>query len=74
MEKELYTRITLEQSMKKASWEIPFEDISASDILDAFGTIALCLGFSPSSIIEAAIHFVNVHSVGWEIAKDGLIQ
>lgn len=70
MEKELYTRITLEQSMKKASWEIPFEDISASDILDAFSTIALCLGFGPSSIIEAANHFINVNSVGWEIAKD----
>ena len=74
MEKEMYTRITLEQSMKKASWEIPFEDISASDILDAFSTIALCLRFGPSDIIEAAIHFINVNSEEWEIAKDGFIQ
>ena len=33
-----YTKLTLEQRDKKLVWEMPYEDVSADDLLHAFNT------------------------------------
>ena len=72
MEKQRFTRITFEEPTKKVTYEIPFIDITAGDVLDAMNTIALCLGFERETIINAAVEHIEMYSDRYAITQKGL--
>ena len=50
MEKNKFTRLTVEQSDKKITWEVPYEDVDGELMIDAFKTLLVGMTFSPNSV------------------------
>ncbi len=50
MEKNKFTRLTVEQSDKKITWEVPYEDVDGELMVDAFKTLLVGMTFSPNSV------------------------
>ncbi len=50
MEKNKFTRLTIEQSNLKVVWEVPYEDVSGCDMVDALKTLMVGMTFSLDSI------------------------
>ena len=50
MEKNKFTRLTVEQSDKKITWEVPYEDVDGELMVDAFKTLLVGMTFNPNSI------------------------
>lgn len=57
--KERYTRLTIEQSMVKTTWEIPYEDIDLSDMINTFFTLCCLLGFSQEMVYRVAEEYLK---------------
>ena len=57
--KEKFTRLTIEQSMVKITWENPCEDIDLIDIINAFFTLCCLLGFSKEMVLRIAEDYID---------------
>lgn len=58
-EEPKFTRLTLEQNDKKIVWEVPFDDVSGEDMMDAIKTIMIGMTFHPDTIINSMASYVN---------------
>ena len=45
--------------MIKTTWEIPFEDIDLTDIIDAFYTLCCLIGYSQEMIYRVAEEYLK---------------
>lgn len=54
---EKFTRLTLEQSDRKITVEIPCEDVTAEDMCNAFYTVMTGMTFLPVTTLEAMRDF-----------------
>ena len=50
MENHKFTRLTVEQSEMKVTWEVPYEDVDGIDMVNALKTILVGMTFSPNYI------------------------
>lgn len=56
---KLFTKLTLEQSNKKIVYEVPFEDVSGDDLVQALYTIMVGMTFTPESVIHTFAGFLE---------------
>lgn len=59
MNKDKFTRFTVEQSDKKIVWETPFEDISGEDCIQALETLMTGLTFLPTTIRKSMQTYID---------------
>lgn len=59
MNKDKFTRFTVEQSDRKIVWETPFEDISGEDCIQALETLMTGLTFLPTTIRKSMQTYIN---------------
>lgn len=59
MNKDKFTRFTVEQSDRKIVWETPFEDISGEDCIQALETLMIGLTFLPTTIRKVMQTYIN---------------
>ena len=59
MNKDKFTRFTVEQSDRKIVWETPFEDISGEDCIQALETLMIGLTFLPTTIRKAMQTYID---------------
>lgn len=59
MNKDKFTRFTVEQSDKKIVWETPFEDISGEDCIEALETLMTGLTFLPTTIRKSMQTYID---------------
>lgn len=57
--KENFTRLTLEQSDKKLVWEVPYEDVSGDELIEAINTLMIGLTFTPETVIHSMAGFLE---------------
>lgn len=57
--KDKFTRFTVEQSDKKIVWETPFEDITGEDCIQALETLMMGLTFLPITIRKAMQTYID---------------
>lgn len=60
--KEPFTRFTVEQSGKKCVWEIPAEDITNDDCMEAIHMLMIGLTFSSEGVYNAMAEFLQEHA------------
>ena len=72
---EPFTRLTLEKSDKKFVWEVPYEDVDATDdMMQAIYTVMIGMGFHPDTVLTAMGNFINERSDNLKtIEKDNVI-
>ena len=54
-----FTRLTIEQSDKKVVWEVPYEDVSASDMMEAINTLMIGITFTPETVLHAMAGYLE---------------
>lgn len=59
MQKDKFTKLTLEQSDRKITWEVPYEDVSGEDMIQAFYTLMIGATFLPVTIRQSMREFVD---------------
>lgn len=59
MNKDKFTRFTVEQSDRKIVWETPFEDISGEDCIQALETLMTGLTFLPTTIRKSMQTYID---------------
>ena len=59
MNKDKFTRFTVEQSDRKIVWETPFEDISGEDCIQALETLMIGLTFLPTTIRKSMQTYID---------------
>lgn len=59
MQENKFTRLTLEQSDKKITWEVPYEDATGEDLVQAFYSLMIGLTFLPTTIRQSMQEFVE---------------
>ena len=59
MDKDKFTRFTVEQSDRKIVWETPFEDISGEDCIQALETLMTGLTFLPTTIRKSMQTYID---------------
>lgn len=57
-----FTRLTLEQSDKKMTWEMPYEDIGADDLLEAFNSLMIGFTWHQKTIYDAMVGYLQEHA------------
>lgn len=59
MNKEKFTRLTLEQSDHKITWEMPYEDIGGDDLMQAIMTLMVGITFSEDTVYASMVDYVK---------------
>lgn len=59
LNKDKFTRFTVEQSDRKIVWETPFEDISGEDCIQALETLMTGLTFLPTTIRKSMQTYID---------------
>ncbi len=59
MQEDKFTRLTLEQSDKKITWEVPYEDATGEDLVQAFYALMIGISFLPVTIRQSMREFVE---------------
>ena len=59
MNKDKFTRFTVEQSDRKIVWETPFEYISGEDCIQALETLMTGLTFLPTTIRKSMQTYID---------------
>lgn len=62
MEKDVFTRLTLEQSDKKIVWEMPYEDVGADDLLEAFNTLMVGFTWHQDTLYDVMAQYLQEHA------------
>ena len=57
-----YTKLTLEQRDKKLVWEMPYEDVSADDLLHAFNTLLIGFTWHQKTIYDVMAAYLQEHA------------
>ena len=70
MSEHKFTRLILEQSDKKIVWEVPYEDVDATDdMMQAIYTIMSGMTFCPSTIYASMGNFINENCKDLEVIE-----
>ncbi|MBQ3414863.1 MAG: hypothetical protein IJH39_05855 [Clostridia bacterium] len=58
-EDKKFTRLTVEQSNKKIIWEVPYEDVSGDDMMQAINTLMIGMTFHPDTVLYSMAGFLE---------------
>ena len=61
-EENCFTRLTLEQSDRKIVWEVPFEDVSGDDMMQAIYTIMVGMTFFPTTVYHSMAGYLEEYA------------
>ena len=64
-----FTRLTLEQDDLKIVWEVPYEDVTTADMMQAIRTIMIGMTFSDQSVEEGMANYLYEHSDKYDIVS-----
>ena len=62
MENKEFTKLTLEQSGLKLTWEVPYEDVNYSDIMNAIKTIMVGMTFFEEQVYDAMANYLREYA------------
>lgn len=54
-----FTKLTLEQPDKKVTWEVPYEDVSATELYEALYSLLIGMTFSPETAVQGMKNFLE---------------
>lgn len=57
-EEKQFTRLTLEQSDRTITWEMPYEDVDGEDMMNAINTIMIGMTFHPKTVLRSMAGFL----------------
>lgn len=66
---EKFTRLTIEQSDHKVIWEIPYEDVTGSELIQALKTLMVGITFSESSFESSLAGYLNNNTLRYEVLE-----
>lgn len=69
MEKNRFTKFTVEQSDLKINWECPYEDVTMSDMIKAFKTLLIGMTFSESTIHAGMRDYLKEYDDNYELTQ-----
>ena len=61
-EKQKFTKLTLEQPDLKVIWEIPYDDVSGDDMMQAIRTIMIGMTFNEHTIESSMARYLQDHA------------
>lgn len=64
-----FTRLTLEQNDCKVVWEVPYDDVSGEDMMQAIRTIMIGMTFSDKSVESSMANYLQEHSDEYEVIE-----
>ena len=67
MEDKKFTRLTLEQADCKIVYELPYEDVTNNDMIQALVTIMTGMTFLPATIEDGFVNYINENSDYYEV-------
>lgn len=59
MQNDKFTRLTVEQSDRKLTWEVPYEDVGGEEVVQACASLMFGLTFLPITIIQSMRDYVE---------------
>jgi hypothetical protein len=59
---EKFTKLTLEQSDRKMTWEMPYEDVGSDDLLEAFNALLIGFTWNQKTIYDAMAAYLQEHA------------
>lgn len=62
MEKDKFTRLTVEQPDFKVSWEVPYEDVTIDEMLNGFNTLMIGITFLPETVKKGMAEWLMEHA------------
>ncbi len=62
-----FTRLTLEQNDRKVVWEVPYDDVTGEDMMQAIRTIMIGMTFHEHTIESAMADYLHEHSDEYDI-------
>ena len=62
-----FTRLTLEQDDLKVTWEVPYNDVSGEDMMQAIRTIMIGMTFNESTVESAMASYLEEHSNEYKV-------
>lgn len=65
--KPKFTRLTLEQNDRKVVWEVPYDDVSGEDMMQAIRTVMIGMTFSDLSVESSMASYIQEHSDNYEV-------
>ena len=54
-----FTKLTLEQQDRKLTWEVPYEDVSVTEICEALYGILIGMTFAPETVAKGMKNFLE---------------
>lgn len=67
-----FTRLTLEQKDLRLVYEVPYDDVSGDDMVQALRTIMIGMTFCDDTVLSSFVRYVNEHGYGkYEICEIG---
>jgi len=60
--KDPFTRLTVETSDGKIIWEVPYEDVTGEDMLNALNTLMIGMTFAQETVYHAMADWLNDHA------------
>lgn len=67
--KKKFTKLTLEQDDIKIVWEVPYEDVTTADMMQAIRTLMIGITFSDKSVEEGMVNYLYAHSDKYDIIE-----
>lgn len=59
---EKFTKLTLEQADRKITWEMPYEDVGADDLLEAFNALLIGFTWHQKTIYDVMAGYLQEHA------------
>ncbi len=59
---EKFTKLTLEQADRKITWEMPYEDVGADDLLEAFNALLIGFTWNQKTIYDVMAGYLQEHA------------
>jgi hypothetical protein len=57
-----FTRLTLEQDDLKLSWEVPYKDVIATEMVEAFHTLMIGMTFTEQTFFDTLAKYLSENS------------
>lgn len=63
-ENKKFTRLILEQKDLRLVYEVPYDDVSGDDMVQALRTIMIGMSFCDDTVLASFARYVNEHGFG----------
>ena len=73
-EEKKFTRLTLEQDDLKVIWEVPYNDVTGEDMMQAIRTIMVGMTFSDNTVESSMADYINEHSNEYKVIDKSDIE